>query len=120
MALEKISKTTNKYIKATDLNVGDTVSGYFSRIELKEGKYGTNENIVLLDKGSKEERVIFPAGNLKYFVKDFLDTNLVKPGMLVSFQREVDRKNQRGQTVTQYAISRDVNDNVEVPTKEDF
>ena len=98
MAFENVN-STGKALKATEIAVGDSVTGYVTRF-MKNENLGVTNIELQLENG--EKLVLFPAGNIRYAVAD----GKIQQGLLTRFTRTAD-KMVKGKKSTQFTIEQD-------------
>lgn len=104
MGFKKVNVNNTK--KATDLSVGDALIGYVVRTE-ESSNYPGRHNLVIQEKGSGEEYLLFGAGNLNYMVSD----GKIREGLLTRITRNEDKamKNGKG-TRSDFTVEQDSDD----------
>jgi hypothetical protein len=104
MAFEDISKKAGKVIKATEIEVGSSLTGYVTRF-IENANLGVTNVALTLENG--EDAVLFPAGNIRYAVQD----GKIKIGYLTRFTRNAD-KMVKGKKSTNFTIEQDFSKSV--------
>lgn len=107
MAFKNVNGEGGQFKKLTELEVGDSITGYFLGTRASTQIEGALSLIMLIE---GERFFVSAAGNVKYMLQD----GKLTPGCNTKITRTEDKK-VKGKKSTQFTVEQDDEDTVEVP-----